>query len=83
FAIIYFFVANGKYLDDWKRVRWHLNAPQAYFRDKYSYYGFFRLIFPQSKDKSERLATAKKFLKLALPEMIRIWPDWEELSKRQ
>jgi len=83
FAIIYFFVANGKYLDDWKRVRWHLNAPQAYFWDKYSYYGFFRLTFPQSNDKAQCIATAKKFLKLALPEMIRIWPDWEELSKRQ
>jgi len=82
FAIIYFFVANGEYLDDWKRVRWHLNAPQAYFWDKYSYYGFFRLTFPKSNDKGQCIATAKKFLKLAVPEMIRIWPDLEELSKR-
>jgi len=82
FAIIYFFVANGEYFDDYVKVRWHLNAPQAYFRDKYSYYAFFRLTFPESNDKAECIATAKKFLKLAFPEMIRIWPDWEELSKR-
>ena len=83
FAIIYIFVANGKYFDYWEDVRWHLNAPQAYFRDKYSYYGFFRLTFPQSNDKTQCIATAEKFLKLAVPEMIQIWPDWEELSKRE
>ncbi len=83
FAIIYFFVANGEYFDDHDFVRWHLNKPQAYFLDKYSYYGFFRLTFPRAKNNAQCIATAKKFLKEALPEMIRIWPDWEELSKRE
>ena len=83
FAIIYFFVANGAYFDDWVRVRLHLNAPQAYFWDKYSYYGFFRLTFPQSNDKEQCIAAAKKFLKLGFPEMIQVWPDWDELSARE
>ena len=83
FAIIYFFVANGEYFDDWKRVRLHLKLPQAYFWDKYSYYAFFRLTFPTSNDKAECISTAKRFLKEALPEMVKIWPDWEELSKRE
>ena len=83
FAIIYFFVANGEYFDDWVRVRLHLNAPQAYFWDKYSYYGFFRLTFPQSNDKEQCIAAAKKFLKLGFPEMIQVWPDWDELSARE
>ena len=82
-AIIYIFVANGKYFDDYKITRWHLTKPQAYFWDEYSYYAFFRLTFPESNDKQQCIATAKKFLKAALPEMVKIWPDWEELKKTQ
>ena len=81
--IIYFFVANGEYFDDWVRVRLHLNLPKAYFYDKYSYYGFFRLTFPHSNNKAQCIATAKKFLELSFPQMVQIWPDWEELSKKE
>jgi exosortase len=83
FAIIYFFVANGEYFDDYVDVRLHLNLPQAYFWDKYSYYGFFRLTFPKSNNKTQCIATAKKFLELSFPQIVQIWPDWEELSKKE
>jgi exosortase len=80
FAIIYFFVANGDYFDYWVDVRLHLNGISAYFFDKHSYYAFLRLTFPESNKKEECVASAKKFLKLALPEVIRILPDWQELK---
>ena len=83
FAIIYFFIANGEYFDDWVLVRLHLNGAKAYFYDKYSYYGFFRLTFPQANNKAQCIATAKKFLELSFPKMVKIWPDWEELSKEK
>ena len=81
FAIIYFFVANGEYFDYWVAVRLHLNGIRAYFFDKYSYYAFLRLTFPESNNKEECMATAKKFLRFALPEVVRILPDWKKLSK--
>jgi exosortase len=80
FAIIYFFVANGEYIDDWVAARMHLNRPRAYFFDKHSYYAFFRLTFHQSTDKAQCIATAKKFLKDALPQVVHILPDWKALS---
>ena len=80
FAIIYFFVANGEFIDDWVEARVHLNRPKAYFFDKYSYYAFFRLTFPRSTQKDQCLFTAKKFLKDALPQVVRILPDWQALS---
>ena len=83
FAIIYFFVANGKYFDYWMDVRFYLTEPQAYFFDKHSYYAFMRMTFPQSNDQEQCIVTAKKFLKLAVPEMIKIWPDWKQLSQTQ
>ena len=81
FAIIYFFVANGEYFDYWVDVRLHLNGIKAYFFDKHSYYAFFRLTFPGSTETAQCVATAKKFLKAALPEIIRILPDWKELTE--
>ena len=80
FAIIYFFVANGQYIDDWVAARLHLNGVRAYFFDKHSYYAFFRLTFPQSTDKAQCISSAQKFLKSALPEVVRILPDWQALS---
>ena len=83
FAIIYFFVANGGYFDDWVKVRVHFRTPKAYFLDKHSYYAFLRLTFPQSKSKEQCIAAAKKYLKVAVPEMINIWPDWKKLEQAE
>ena len=82
FAIIYFFVASGEYFHDWKKVRLRFRSWQA-LRDEYSYYAFFRLTFPRSTETAQCVATAKKFLNAALPEIIRILPDWKELSKAE
>ena len=83
FAIIYFFVANGRFIDDWKDARLYLHSPRAYFFDKYSYYAFFRLTFPGSTDKTQCISTAQKFLQAAVPQIIRILPDWQALSSGQ
>ncbi|NIA06762.1 MAG: exosortase [Actinobacteria bacterium] len=83
FAIIYFFVASGEYIDDWKAARLHLRSPRVYFFDKYSYYAFVRLTFPQASDKAHCISSAKKFLKVALPEIVRILPDWQALISGQ
>lgn len=77
--VIYFFIANGKFLPTPEWVRATAFDP----RDRYSYYckvevGMFGVVDPETA--SER---AGAFLSAILPEIMACMPDWAQVQKGQ
>jgi len=92
-AVMYFFVANGRYYGSKLGVR-AMSAVNV--RDRYAYYckielmpGFLRphpetgkLIFAGGvADQAKAIEVLRRFLSLALPEVMTCLPDWEEVRQ--
>ncbi len=74
--VVYFFVANGKFLPTPEHVR----VGAFDLRDRYSYYckvevGLFGVSDPQAASKR-----ASEFLSDVLPEIMACLPDWEDVK---
>ncbi|MEX0654991.1 MAG: exosortase/archaeosortase family protein [Phycisphaeraceae bacterium] len=75
--VIYFFVANGKFLATPDEVRLEGFNP----RDRYSYYAKIELQVRQVGDRELAAERAADFLEHALPELMACIPDWVEVTE--
>jgi len=74
--VIYFFIANGKFLPTPDRVRLQGFDP----RDRYSYYCKVEVRVPGVAKTTEATEIASGFLSQMLPEVLACVPDWEEVT---
>jgi len=77
-SVIYFFVANGRFLASPNEVRKLGFAPW----DRYSYYAKVEVELPFVGDESLAVERTGHFLSAMLPEMLSCLPDWELLKQR-
>ncbi|MFA9476758.1 exosortase/archaeosortase family protein [Phycisphaerales bacterium AB-hyl4] len=75
--VIYFFVANGKYLATPDEVRIEGFNP----RDRYSYYFKVELQMHQVGDRELASERAAAFLEHAMPELMACLPDWVDVTE--
>lgn len=75
--VLYFFVANGKFLASPDMVRLHGFDP----RDRYSYYCKVEVQLLGVSDKQLAAERAEALLAHALPEIMACLPDWVEVTE--
>lgn len=77
-SVIYFFVANGRFMASPIEVRKLGFAPW----DRYCYYAKVEVELPFVGDEALAVERAGQFLSVMLPEMMSCLPDWELLKQR-
>jgi hypothetical protein len=75
--VAYFFHCNGHYTDNSGKVRSEL----ANLFQKYGYYSKVELMV-QSKDREVAADSMRDFLRSALPEIEKCWPDWKKVTQQ-
>ena len=75
--VLYFFVANGKFLSSPDLVRLHGFDP----RDQYSYYCKIEILFHGLADKQLASERVSSLLTATLPEIMACLPDWVEVNE--
>jgi len=73
--VLYFFVANDKFLPSPDLVRFYGFDP----RDRYSYYCKVEVLFPGLGGQEEATQKAQEFLSAAMPEILACLPDWQDV----
>ena len=77
-SVVYFFVANGKFLPTPDLVRLEGIDP----RDRYSYYCKVEIGLRGVSEPDEAVERASAFLSTMLPEIMRCLPDWQQVIAR-
>lgn len=75
--VIYFFVANGKYLAGPNEVRLEAFNP----RDRYAYYCKVEVQLPNISDSRFAAQRAGEFLSAAMPDILACLPDWIQANR--
>ncbi len=74
--VVYFFVANGRFLPTPDHVRADGFNP----RDAYSYYCKIEVLWPGVRDRATAQKRTGEFLSDAMPQIMAMLPDWEEVK---
>ena len=77
FGVVYFFVANNKFLKNPDRVRLQGFMPW----DRYSYYCKVEMGLGEIATKERAAERASRFLSTMMPEIMACLPDWEKLGQ--
>ncbi|MCE9591442.1 MAG: exosortase [Planctomycetes bacterium] len=77
--VVYFFVANGKFLASPDAVRYGGFNP----RDKYAFYCKVEIGMADVPDRDDAVKHAAAFLSAALPDILACLPDWHEVETGQ
>jgi len=75
--VVYFFVANGKFLTSPDHVRLYAFDP----RDKYGYYCKVEVLLPRVADSQLAMERVSSFLSDILPEILACLPDWVDVTE--
>ncbi len=73
--VVYFFIANGKYLPTPDHVRFQGFDP----RDRHAYYCKVEVGFPTTSDPDVALRRAELFLSKIMPDILACLPDWTDV----
>ena len=75
--VVYFFIANGKFLKSPEMVRQNGFDPS----DRYSYYAKVEVMIDQVPDQRQATTRAAAFLSAILPDVLACLPDWDRVTQ--